>query len=89
MTYSPELLAEAERWGELPFQVEELAILLDFPVAELRLALSDPDDDLSRAIRRGQLRAKGEFYEAVQKLSNNGSGPAQALLSKLMGRIDT
>lgn len=89
MTYIPELLAEAERWGELPFQVDELAILLDIPAAELRVALSDPDDQLCRAIRRGQLRAKGEFYEAVQKLSNNGSGPAQSLLGKLMGRIDS
>jgi hypothetical protein len=88
MSYTKEYLDKAEEMARLPFTVDELAILFEMSAAEVRLAMDDPEDKLGQRIHRGRLLTKSEHYEAVIKLSNNGSGPAQTLLAGYLKRVD-
>lgn len=81
-----EELHELEKWAELPYSLEDLAIIARVDVAALRVALDDPDSPIGNAIKRGRLIGQGHLYKKLSTLSNQGSGPAQALLRTLFER---
>ena len=47
------------------------------------------DKEFNRAFKSGKLLAAGQFDKKVQALSNQGSGPAQSLLHKMMKERET
>ncbi|HRH68796.1 MAG TPA: hypothetical protein PLB89_04745 [Flavobacteriales bacterium] len=83
-----EELAEAEEWASMPFDTEELALILGLRPEQLRLALDDPDNALGNAVKRGRLLAKAELFKKIKTLSNQGSGPAQLMLKNLLARVE-
>lgn len=84
MSYSEQLCQEALEWSQLPVSNEQLGILLEISEAEIRVAIDDSEDPLGKAIRKGRMLAKAEFFEAVRTLAMQGSGPAQTLYHQLM-----
>lgn len=86
---SPEKLQAIEELAELPFSTSELAELIEMDENELRAHILNKESDVGKVIRRGRLRTRAEFYAAVIKLSNQGSGPAQSLLNSFLQRQDT
>jgi hypothetical protein len=74
---------------ELILQVTELAKIPDYTPGKVAriLGIETPimeDETLRDAFEAGKLIASGELGKKVQQLSNQGSGPAQFLLSKMM-----
>lgn len=86
---SEQEVKDIEDVAELPFSTEELALLLEMPVEQLRAEIQHGTTPRGRAITRARLRTKAEYYRAVIKLSNQGSGPAQQLLNHFLSRADT
>lgn len=85
---TPDQLKEAEQWAALPYTADQLATILGIKPAVLRIALDDPEDPLGNAIMRGRLIAKGDLYKKIITLSNQGSGPAQAMLRELFEKAE-
>lgn len=84
-----EELREVELWAEVPFGNQKLALLLDITEEELKVALETEGNKLGRAVKRGRLKTEAEFYRAIIKLSNQGSGPAQTMLQGILKGMDT
>lgn len=82
-----ELLKDAQEWAELFFTNEELAVMLDIPVADLRVALEDINSPLGQAITRGRLLSEAELRRAIISLAKRGSSPAQAVALDLVRRM--
>lgn len=84
-----EELQAIEEWAEVPIGNKKLALALDITEEELRVALESPESPLGRAVKRGRLKTEAEHLRAVVKLSNQGSGPAQAMLYAILKNMDT
>ncbi len=83
-----EMLLEIEGFAELPLGNPELAILMDLPVEDIRVALEDPTNTLGQAIHRGRLRSKAELFRAITQLAKQGSSPAQILLTTYWNHLE-
>jgi hypothetical protein len=84
---SDDLLKEAQEWAELFFTNDELAMLLEVPAAEIRLALDDSSSPLGSAIMRGRLLSEAELRKSIILLAKRGSSPAQATALQLLQRM--
>lgn len=76
-------------------EIQQLAMLPRYTkkqVCEI-LGLEYPEmlhnEQFNRAFKSGKLLAAGQFDKKVQALSNQGSGPAQSLLHKMMKERET
>jgi hypothetical protein len=85
MTYSNELVEEIKELSQIPeYTPGEIAKIVGISVEEL---MSVPG--LREAYDYGQLKLRGDFGKKVVQLSNNGSGPAQTLLKKMIQEQET
>jgi len=84
-----EKLQKIEKMAELPWSTAELATILEMDEHELRAHILNKSSEIGKRINIARLRTRGEFYEAVIKLSNAGSGPAQQLLNQFLLRQET
>ena len=84
MTLSEEQIKLITELAKLrTFTVLQVAISAGIEVDFFREQLLIPDSPIAQTYNAGRLTGDFEFENAVQKLSANGSGPAQSLMHKL------
>jgi len=83
---SPEtndLQQEAEHFAGLLYGIDQLALLLDIPEDELRVAV-DTRTILGRSILRGWLRSESEYRTSVIRHAKQGSTAAQNIVRSML-----
>lgn len=84
MNLPPPILEQITEYAKLPsFTPTQIAIALGISVQVFLSEMQNTSSPIYIAYHAGSISAKVEFNQAVQKLSTNGSGPAQSLLHKL------
>lgn len=84
MNLSKEKLEMLQDFAKLPqMTIQDIADILQVDRTELHRQLLIPGTEVFEAFQKGKLLASSEFGKKVTQLSNQGSGPAQTLLSKL------
>jgi hypothetical protein len=84
MRLSEEILTQITEFAKLnTFTPTKIAVALGIQPIEFHAQLKLTDSEIYRAYHTGRLKAEAEFEQSVQKLSSNGSGPAQSLINKL------
>jgi len=81
-----DLCQEAERFAELFYGVEQLALILDISADEIRVAI-DTRSPLGKAVLRGWLLSESEFRASVIKHAKQGSTAAQAIVQDLLATM--
>lgn len=66
----PEQITEIEDLAALQFSVEEVAVVMDMPSAQLS------EGDGLRAYMRGRLKAQAEVRRSIVSMAKQGSSPA-------------
>jgi hypothetical protein len=66
------------------FTREEIAVILEVDVAELKSLLQDRESPALRAFQRGRLKREAEVRKGIFDLAQNGSSPAQAFAMKII-----
>lgn len=85
MILTDEQLKELQELAELPgITPQEIAVILQVNVDAFVLELLKTDCHIHKAYNTGKLKSKATFSKKVMQLSNQGSGPAQTLVAKLM-----
>ena len=85
MKLSDEQKKELQELAELPgITSQEIATIMQLNVDEFDTELLNTESDIYKAFNTGKLKAKATFSKKVMQLSNQGSGPAQTLVAKLM-----
>lgn len=80
MKYTTEIIEEVKELAQIPeYTPGDIAKIVGVQVEDL---LSEPQ--LREAYDYGRLKMRGDFGKKVVTLSNQGSGPAQTLLKKMM-----
>lgn len=85
MILTDEQLKELQELAELPgITSQEIAVILQVNVDEFDVELLNVESVIHKAYNTGKLKSKATFSKKVMQLSNQGSGPAQTLVAKLM-----
>lgn len=69
-------LEELQNFSGLLFTVNEIAILLEVDVYELKLALNDKNSDEYKKYQKGILLCQAEIRKTQIKMAKQGSTPA-------------
>lgn len=75
-----ELCSKVRHYASLRYTISEIATLLMFPVEELRMRVSNPNDPLALAYKSGRLESQTKYREAVRKKAEDGSAWAIAVI---------
>jgi hypothetical protein len=85
MNLTKEQLQEVEELALLPgLTDDEIAIICGIDTVWFSEQLKLPDSDIFKAYNKGQLLSKSQLAKKIKLLSDQGSGPAQALQEKLL-----
>lgn len=83
--YNPQLLLEAEQLAKVPgTTLLDISRILEINFMEVFEACKNPENELYKAIFKGQLQSELDLKEKIKKLSDSGSGPAQTLQVKML-----
>lgn len=77
-------LVQLEEHASLMFSIGEIALILGFPVKELRSLISDKGSPEYVHFHRGRLLAEAKIRKSIYDLANNGSSPAQTQFLELI-----
>lgn len=80
ITYSPEQLAELEKYAGLYLSIEDIAAIFEWSEAELKEQLKSKQSPVYRAILKGRALTEVRLRESIQKNAFRGSVPAQNTL---------
>ena len=86
MNLTEEQKAEITELAKLPsLSAEEIAIIMGFEdIMWFVMQSSLKGSDVYLAYQRGRLMTKAELSKKIKQLSDQGSGPAQTLLAKMI-----
>lgn len=85
MNLTEEQLKEIEELALLPgLTQDEIAVICDIDPVLFAELLQDQSSDIFKAYNKGQLMSKSQLAKKIKLLSDQGSGPAQALQEKLL-----
>jgi hypothetical protein len=79
MTLTDDQRAAVETLAGLFYTPEQVAIIQELPIEEVKTAMALQGSDFFRAYWKGYYQAEVEFRTKVKNLSNLGSSPAQNL----------
>lgn len=80
-----EQAAELQDLAELPGQsIKDMCTVMQLNVDEFLNDMADTGSDVYKAIQTGRAITRIAFEKKVVQLANQGSGPAQTLVHKLM-----
>lgn len=66
-------LENIKHWAELRYTLSQIATMLMVDVAELRLAIQDPNSDIALAYNAGKLQSSIKRREKLLEMANTGS----------------
>lgn len=81
---SPDLLKDLEEFASLMFSLEEISLIIETDLNELRELVHDPRSDAYKTFRKGRLQREAEVRNSIFTLAKNGSSPAQLSALKLI-----
>lgn len=79
-----ELLQQVEEFAGLMFSRDEIADIIDIDRQRFTEMVTDKEDDVQKAFRRGRLLREAQVRKSIFDLAGNGSSPAQAFAAKLI-----
>lgn len=79
MNLSEEKLKEIEDWAYDMTPIDEIARIIEVPLAEIKA-----NEKAMQRFEAGQLRALAGIRRSVRKLAESGSGPAQVQALKML-----
>lgn len=85
--YTKDMLARAKDFAQLLLTDSDLADILGLSLAQVRVALSTPSDELGVAIRSGRAITKAGLHKSLIDLAMRGSSPAQTAVAALLKAI--
>lgn len=75
-------LEEIRNLAALRYSISQIALMIGVDVAEFRLALQNPDSDISRAYNSGKLMSTIKRRKKLLELADRGSEWAMKLLDR-------
>ena len=88
MEPSDEILNQVKEYAGLFFTVDEIAILLDLDVVELRREIRGKKSPLARAYLKGKLESMAEIRRLTVEFAKKGSPQAEGFVKEYMEKME-
>ncbi len=88
MELTNEQLSDLEQMGSVFLTIKECAIALDVNYADFEIEMLIQSTPAFKAYWKGVLNAKVKHAQSVNELAQRGSSPAQAMVQKMIERLD-
>jgi len=89
MNLNDEIRNEITELAKIPgLSIADIADILGLKRDLFFAELKNPDSDVSQAYNKGKLLNKAELGKIIKRLSDQGSGPAQALMERMLRKIE-